>query len=77
MKNVQITIDEETLYRVDRIIEPMGLNRSEAVRQALRAWLKRNAVESFEQEWIASLKKKPDSVARADDWIGSQTWSRK
>jgi predicted transcriptional regulator len=77
MKNVQITVDDETLARVDRIGKPLGLNRSAIVRQALRQWLHRHAVESFEREWIAALEKKPDDAARADDWIGAQSWSRK
>ncbi len=59
MKNVQITVDEETLARVDRVGKLRGLNRSEMVRQALRQWLRRCAVESFEQEWIAALQKRP------------------
>ena len=77
MKNVQITIDEETLGRVDRIGKPLGLNRSEIVRRALRDWLHRHAVESFEQEWIKSLQKKPDEAGRAEDWADIQTWTRK
>ena len=77
MKNVQITIDEETLTRVDRIGKPLGLKRSEIVRQALRDWLRRHAVESFEQDWLSALQSKPDESARAEDWIGVQTWSQK
>lgn len=77
MKNVQITIDQETLTQVDRIGKPLGLKRSEIVRQALRDWLRRHAVESFEQEWIAALRRKPDEAARAEDWIGIQAWSKK
>ena len=77
MKNVQITIDEDTLTRVDRVGKPLGLKRSEIVRQALRDWLRRHAVEHFEQEWIAALRKKPDEATRADEWMGVQAWSRK
>jgi metal-responsive CopG/Arc/MetJ family transcriptional regulator len=77
MKNVQITIDEETLTRVDRMGKPLGLNRSEIVRQALREWLHRHAVQNFEQEWIAALQKKPDEGVRAEDWMGIQAWSKK
>lgn len=74
MKNVQITIDEETLARVDRAGKPLGLNRSEIVRQALRRWLQERAVESFERRWIAALKEKPDESSRAEDWLESQAW---
>jgi metal-responsive CopG/Arc/MetJ family transcriptional regulator len=77
MKNVQITVDEDTLTQVDRIGKPLGLKRSEIVRAALREWLRRHAVENFEQEWIAALRRKPDNAARADDWIGVQTWDKK
>ncbi len=77
MKNVQITIDEETLARVDRAGKPRGFNRSEIVRQALRQWLRRRAVESFEQEWIAALQKRPDETIRADEWLDVQAWGRK
>lgn len=77
MKNVQITLDEETLARVDRVAKPLGLNRSEIVRQALRQWLHRQAVEHFEREWIAALEQRPDEGGRADDWLDVQTWSPK
>ena len=77
MKNVQITVDEEILRRVDDIGKPLGLNRSEIVRQALREWLRRHAVQSFEQEWIAALEKEPDKAARAEDWLDAQVWSKK
>jgi metal-responsive CopG/Arc/MetJ family transcriptional regulator len=77
MKNVQITVDLETLAQVDRIGKPLGLKRSEIVRQALRDWLRRHTVENFEREWIAALQDKPDEAARADDWNGAQTWSKR
>lgn len=77
MKNVQITIDEETLDRVDQIGKPLGLNRSEIVRRALRDWLHRHAVESFEKEWIRALQEQPDDASRAEDWSGIQAWSKK
>ena len=77
MKNVQITIDDETLARVDEIGKPMGLNRSEIVRRALRDWLHRQAIEGFEQEWINALREAPDDAKRAEDWSGVQTWSKK
>lgn len=77
MKNVQITIDEDTLTRVDRIGKPLGLKRSEIVRQALREWLRRHAVENFEQDWIAALQNEPDDADRAEDWRDIQAWSKK
>jgi metal-responsive CopG/Arc/MetJ family transcriptional regulator len=77
MKNIQITVDEETLRQVDRVSGPMGLKRSEVVRQALRQWLQRRATERFEEEWIAALGREPDDTRRAEDWLGVQSWSRR
>jgi metal-responsive CopG/Arc/MetJ family transcriptional regulator len=77
MKNVQVTVDDETLRQVDRVSKSLGLKRSEIVRQALRQWLRRQAVERFEDSWIAAVRKHPDDPARGDDWIGIQAWSRK
>ena len=77
MKNVQITIDQETLNQVDRIGKPLGLKRSAIVRLALREWLRRHAVTRFEDEWIAALRKQPGRGDEADDWAGIQAWSKK
>lgn len=75
MKNVQVSIDEYTLARVDRACEPLGLKRSEVVRQALREWLRRRTVEEFERGWIAALNAEPDAAERAEVWLESQAWS--
>jgi metal-responsive CopG/Arc/MetJ family transcriptional regulator len=77
MKNVQITVDEETLRQVDRAAKPLGLKRSAVVRQALRQWLRRQAVERFEQDWKAALGRQPDEAERADDWLTAQVWSKR
>lgn len=77
MKNVQITVDEETLRQLDRVAKPLGLKRSEIVRQALRQWLRRRAVEGFEQAWITALTDHPDDGARAEAWLESQAWSER
>ncbi len=76
MKNVQITIDPETLSEVDRAARPLGLKRSEVVRRALRDWLRRQAVDRFEQDWIAAVREKPDEARRAEDWHAAQIWRK-
>ena len=77
MKNVQVTIDNDTLARVDRVGKPLGLNRSAIVRQALREWLHRHAVDSFERDWIVALERKRDDASRAEAWRGLQVWGEK
>jgi metal-responsive CopG/Arc/MetJ family transcriptional regulator len=77
MKNVQVTIDDETLARVDHVGRPLGLSRSEIVRQALRGWLRQRAVDGFEREWISALERRPDEASRAEAWRDIQAWGRK
>ena len=77
MKNVQITIDEDTLAAVDKAGKPLGLKRSEIVRRALREWLDRRAIQEFEKEWIRALEAVPDDKASADRWGRAQAWSKK
>jgi hypothetical protein len=47
------------------------------VREALRDWLRRQAVGRFEREWIARLQDRPDDDRRAEDWLAVQAWSRR
>ena len=77
MKNVQISIDPETLAQVDRAAKPLGLKRSEIVRQALREWLRRRSIGRFEEEWIAALRDRPGTPRDAEDWLDAQAWSKK
>jgi metal-responsive CopG/Arc/MetJ family transcriptional regulator len=77
MKNIQITVDEETLRQVDRVSRSLGLKRSEVVRQALRQWLRKLATERFEEEWISALRGASDDASQADDWLIAQAWGRK
>ena len=77
MKNIQITVDEQTLRQVDRLSKPLGLKRSAIVRQALQQWLHRRAVERFERDWIAAATGQETERSAADDWIAVQAWSRK
>ena len=77
MKNAQVPIDPETLAQVDRIGKPLGLKRSEIVRQALREWLQRRAVQSFEDDWIAAAQRRPDAGKDAEAWTAIQAWSKK
>jgi metal-responsive CopG/Arc/MetJ family transcriptional regulator len=77
MKDIHITVDEETLRQVDRVSRSLGLKRSEVVRQALRQWLRKLATERFEEEWISALRGASDDASQADDWLIAQAWGRK
>jgi hypothetical protein len=89
MKNVQITLDEKLLAEVDRVCAPLGLNRSQAVRQALRDWLRRHAIERFARARFPffrpfpklalsrSLARRPDYHARGQLQSDPCSWSER
>ncbi len=75
MKNVQISFDENLLNAVDRFASSSKLSRSAIVRKAIRHWLREKQIKEFEDQWIRSLKKKPDDSKNAEAWIQAQQWS--
>ena len=75
MKSIQITLDEQLIGEIDKLSEPLGLDFSKIVEEALHVWLRQCQSKRFGQEWIAVLKKQPDDASRAEDWIESQYWS--
>jgi metal-responsive CopG/Arc/MetJ family transcriptional regulator len=76
MNNVQVWMDEKLLARLDRAAKPLGLKRSAAIREAVRGWPERRAIQEFESEWIAALRARPDDARRADEWSSAQEWGR-
>ena len=75
MKNVQISLDEKLVRAVDRVARPLGMKRSHVVRMALQDWLRKQALEQFEREWIEALSIRPDEADRAEAWNNAQAWS--
>ena len=80
MTNVQIPIDENLLAEINKAGKRQNLNLIQIVGEALQIWLnRRDGLRReglrFEQEWIASLKKKPDDANRAEEWLEAQAWS--
>ncbi len=75
MKNVQISLDEDLVGAVDKAARPLCLKRSHVVRLALQDWLRKQALEKFEREWIEALSLRPDNASRAEAWSDAQAWS--
>jgi metal-responsive CopG/Arc/MetJ family transcriptional regulator len=75
MKNVQISFDEELLETVDKVAESANASRSAIVREALKTWIRQREVESFEREWIAKLRERPQDTKEAEAWLGAESWS--
>lgn len=75
MKSIKITLNEQLIVEIDKLSAPRGIDFSQIVEEALRAWLRQYQSKRFGEEWIASLKKFPDDASRAEVWLESQYWS--
>ena len=67
-------MDEELLAALDREAKPLQKKRSAVIREAVSDWLRRRAVERFEQGWIEALERSPDDAADAEAWGRAQAW---
>ena len=74
MKNVQITIEEDLLATVDRVASSIHQSRSAVVREALKRWLKDQEVRQFEEDWIDSLKRRPQDETEVEAWAEAEDW---
>ncbi|MCK6622958.1 MAG: ribbon-helix-helix protein, CopG family [Calditrichaceae bacterium] len=75
MKNIKITLSDQLVAEIDKLSDPLGVDFSRIVEEALQAWLRRHYSKRFGEEWIAALKKYPDDAGRAEAWFESQYWS--
>jgi metal-responsive CopG/Arc/MetJ family transcriptional regulator len=74
MKTIQMTIEEDLLERVDRMITPLGVPRSAFIRQALERELRLLAIRQKEQQQIEGYKKFPVKKGEFSDWEVEQEW---
>lgn len=75
MKNVQISFDENLIDAVDRMAASSKTSRSAVIRDAIRHWLREKEIKEFEENWIQSLKEKPDDSKDTEAWTKAQQWS--
>jgi metal-responsive CopG/Arc/MetJ family transcriptional regulator len=74
MKTVQMTLDEELVTAVDRVVRRLGTSRSAFAREALRDALRRVRVRSLEQKQRDGYARKPVRRGEFDAWEREQTW---
>jgi metal-responsive CopG/Arc/MetJ family transcriptional regulator len=74
MKTVQMTLDEELVAAVDRVVRRLGTSRSAFAREALRDALRRVRVRSLEQKQRDGYARKPVRRGEFDAWEREQTW---
>ncbi len=74
MKTVQMTLDEDLLQAVDKVVQRLGTTRSSFTREALRAAIRKNQVAELERRHREGYKRKPVKPGEFDIWENEQVW---
>lgn len=74
MRTVQMTLDEELVAEIDRVIKKLGFSRSAFTRRALRAELERIKMANLEHKHAEGYRRKPVARGEFDVWEAEQVW---
>jgi metal-responsive CopG/Arc/MetJ family transcriptional regulator len=75
MKTVQMTLDEDLVEAVDRVVRKLGTTRSAFARDALRAALLRVRARALEQKHRQGYVRTPVRRKEFSIWEGEQVWT--
>jgi len=74
MRTVQMTLDEELVKEVDRVVKRLHSSRSEFTRRALRDALQRYAIEQQERQHRRGYERYPVAAEEFSVWGEEQAW---
>jgi len=74
MRTVQMTLDEELIDTVDKIVKELKTTRSSFTRQALREAIERLNVRRLEEKHRQGYKRHPVSRYEFSVWEDEQDW---
>jgi len=74
MRTIQMTLDDDLVDAVDRIVKKIKMSRSAFTRQALRNALTQANVKQMENKHKKGYEKKPVSKLEFSIWESEQEW---
>ena len=74
MKTVQMTLEEDLVTQVDRLVHKLKTTRSAFARDALRDALAKHRVRELEQKHRLGYQKHPIKSGEFDIWQTQQQW---
>ncbi|MEN8164466.1 MAG: ribbon-helix-helix protein, CopG family [Acidobacteriota bacterium] len=74
MRTVQMTLDDDLVNEVDRVVKRLHSSRSAFTRMALREALKRYAVEQQERRHRRGYERYPVAAEEFSVWGEEQAW---
>ena len=74
MRTIQMTLDDELVETIDRMIKKLGTSRSAFTRSALREAIKRIKTEELEEKHKNGYEKQPVVNSEFSIWEAEQVW---
>lgn len=74
MKTIQMSLDEELISEVDRVVESLHTTRSAFARMAFKEKLEHLKLEEKERQHRQGYSRKPVAADEFGDWEGEQVW---
>ena len=74
MKTVQMTLDENLIKSVDKIVKAIGTSRSAFTRDALRQALKNYRIKLLEEKHRRGYQRSPVRPGEFSVWEDEQEW---
>lgn len=76
MRTVRMTLDEDLITTVDKVVKKLGTSRSAFMREALHSALKQLRVKELERKHREGYLKKPVKKGEFDLWEQEQVWGK-
>ena len=74
MKTVQMTLDEDLVTRLDKMVKKLGTTRSAFTREALQRALERVQEQAMERRHREGYRKHPVTKDEFSNWENEQDW---
>jgi len=74
MKTVQMTLDENLIASVDKVVKRLGTTRSAFTRQALKTALREVRINELERKHREGYKRNPVKRGEFGDWETEHVW---
>ena len=74
MKTVQMTLDDDLVDAVDRMVKKLKMTRSAFTRRALRSALTQANIKQMEDKHKKGYENKPVSESEFSIWESEQEW---
>jgi metal-responsive CopG/Arc/MetJ family transcriptional regulator len=71
---IQVVIDDGLLEAADRLAKRSKVNRSALLREALRAYLKKQHYRDLERREREAYEKRPDDLREIALWAAAAAW---